>query len=267
MISWKDARLTRTTAALLAAAGVGSCWGDALDVSVNRIEQRALANARAPQFKMLAAEEKTQVGLTLGIARTHQPGGGGNTWTTPFQLDVAPAKTTWQFQVNGDGYTRVRAGGQTASGFADVGLLALHPITLGNSGAALIPGVGLTLPTGGDVGSRKLAEEVRLIGVLPFDQRWSGLAGGVLVHSEESRPGISQWTRIGLARVTYALAERSALKGTIKRGHTRGAGGVSFVDLEYDFPVGKVDTAVILTRGISSGPKATKLELNGTWNF
>lgn len=262
----RSQRMTRVGAAGLSAVLFALCGAaGAADVPLvlRRGDQAAIDLSRRGPPSFLATDAGAPAAVksvTLGVAHVNDQD-GGHALSMPYFLEYrGPA---WDL-ISGDGYSRGSSGSQRFSGFGDVSVLAQYPIGLSGSWI-LVPGLGLTLPVGGQVGSKHLGESGRLALVVSPSDRWTWAGVAVLSHSGGTPAGISSYATTGIARGQYDFGDGSQGIVLFTRTNVRGAGGSSALVLEYDFSIGSRPVALSAIQGLTAGKRSTTIELDLTF--
>jgi hypothetical protein len=231
-----------------------------MDQNTVRILRQDVADEVEP------APKELDKSLTVGLAYDRERG-GGHSVTTPFNVDWTRGR--WYFALSGDGYTRATGDGERRSGPADVSALASYAATMtlpGGQRIALAPEFELTFPTGGEVGSRRPAQDLGLS--LTYDRNpWSWIAKGTVFRDDEVHPDSSRYTtRIG-AKVKRTW-NRYAAFVMLQRSRTRGAADLTEAIAEFDFPlVERLDGAISVARSRRADNVSHLVEFDLSWSF
>lgn len=259
----------RSCRALSLLACLGATDLDALaadfPIGLRRADQAAVAMSRLARRADLAAlptppppppPEKT---IVVGLAWEHDQD-GSHAVTTPFLFDYLDGP--WEFAISGAGYTHAVSGDKTLSGVADVDLAGQYAFAVAD-GWSVTPGLGVTVPVGGEVGTRHLAETGQLLLAFSPDAQWTILAGGTVSHSGGAPPGVSAYSNAFLAKARYTSDATHVAFIAFKRSYTRGAGGSSTVIAEIDLPWATTKgVALSVSQGLSSGKRFTAIEFD-----
>lgn len=205
----------------------------------------------------------------------------GHSATTPFLVNYAPGN--WYFEISGDGYTRSVVDGVRGSGLADASLVASYLFGYGIAKGsakdpkyALVPELDVTLPTHGEVGSRRAS----LAGRLAFSyqiERWTWTLKGGLGHDGEApASGASRDTASLAAKTQYNWSAATYAVASVKRSIRSGADGKTQLHAELDFPlhhwtaddtVHKLTGTVGYGHLMASGQRGDALELDLVYAF
>jgi hypothetical protein len=243
--------------------GVSAAFGADFPIGLRRADLAAIAQSRprgqVDLVAMTVAAPPPIKSITLGLAYEDDQD-GSHALTTPFLLDYL--SDAWEFAVSGDGYTHATSSDKTLSDFGDVDLAAQYAFALAD-GWSVTPGLGFTLPAGGRVGTRHLAETGQMLAAFSPNAQWTILVGGFVRHSGDAPSGISAYSDAVLAKALYAWDNSHAAFVAFKRDHTRGDGGSSAVIAEVDFPSASTTGAAIsVSHGLSRGKRYTTIEFD-----
>ena len=208
--------------------------------------------------------------LTLGVAYTDAES-GEHRWSTPFEFRTRFNEGKTYFKLSGDGYvvSRPTAEDETdpASGLANVNVGIGHKLAEGWRGFA-----GLTIPTHGEVGSKRGRERVSLSYEHALWGQWSGLVKAQLVRFDaDPNPGESRYRRHGLVQLAYEFDEDTLALVQLERAHRPGVSSASAATFTYQMPIGKTAGGPLLginySRGLTEGLQDNTIELNVCLRF
>jgi hypothetical protein len=223
---------------------------------------------------LLAAQEQAERGrppvdqrLLLGVAYTDAES-GERRWAIPFEYRVRFNERRTYLKASGDGYVDSRSDEGDASGLANVNLAVTHRLAEGWRGT-----LGITLPTGGEVGSERGRERVGLSYERDLWERWSGLIKLQLVrYDADPEPGESRMRRQGLVQIAYTFDADTLALAQFERFHRPGVTSASVATLGYQMSVGRTASgpvvgALTFSRGLSEGLRDTTIELDVCLKF
>lgn len=210
-----------------------------------------------------AAAPKPTMTLSAGVAYDKDEA-DGKVVGMPLAFSYrTPGDKWWKVQVLGD-YGRATApGSPAAEGWSDITVNLLRPIAKGFTGS-----IGVGIPVGGDMGSKKWSQRAKLIHSGAIQGDWSYVVVGSLSHTQRNIPGVSDWSQSLYGEVDYDLGnDRTVLVG-LARGHTRGRRGATELSFGYDFPIREsLSGTLSLNRGLTSGFRHTGVGFDLTYTF
>jgi hypothetical protein len=205
--------------------------------------------------------------LLLGVAYTDAES-GEERWVTPFEYRVRFNEHKTYVKLSGDGYVDSRSAEGHATGLANVNVGVTHQLAAGLRGT-----LGVTVPTGGEVGSKQGRERVGLSYEHDLWERWTGLIKVQLVrYDADPDPGESRVRRQGLAQIAYTFDANTLALAQLERFYRPGVLSASAASVGYQMPVGRTAGGpllgvVTLSRGLSAGLHDTTLELDVCMRF
>jgi hypothetical protein len=245
--------------------------------SVNAAAQTSADRADVRELRrdgVLVAAEQAERGrrpvdqqLLLGVAYTDTES-GEQRWVTPFDYRLRFNQHKTYVKVSGDGYVDSRSDEGDASGLANVNVAVAHKFAEGWRGL-----LGVTLPTGGEVGSRQGRERVGVSYERDLWQRWSGLVKAQLVrYDADPDPGESRVRRQGLVQIAYSFDADTVALAQLERFYRPGVIGASVAALAYQMPIGRtaggpMHGIVTLSRGLSEGLHDNTIEFDVCLRF
>jgi hypothetical protein len=235
-------------------------------VSFGAAGQSALQDDRLGRDSAVAAQDRVErpqrdYKLQLGVAYT-EAAGGERTWATPFYFRARFNERRTFVKLTGDGYVASRSDEGRLEGIANVNASLVHRLAEGLRGE-----VGITIPTGGDAGSRRGRERVGMSYERTLSGPWTGLAGARLVrYDADPGPNESRIRRQGLLQLAYSFDASTLAFGQLERAYRPGVNSATAAAVGYQWPVGRSaagPTLAILTfaRGLSRGAHDSTLEL------
>jgi hypothetical protein len=205
--------------------------------------------------------------LHLGAAYTDAQS-GERVWATPFYFRVRFNQRRTFIKLTGDGYVASRSDEGRRDGIANVNASLVQRLAEGLRGE-----LGITVPTGGDAGSRRGRERLGLSYERTLSGPWTGLAGARLVrYDADPGPGESRIRRQGLLQLSYSFDASRLAFGQLERADRPGVSSATAAAVGYQWPVGRSaagPTLAILTfaRGLSRGAHDSTLELDFSFRF
>ncbi len=242
----------------------------AIDSLADRyIDRRVATEPSTPESRerALAGGTPDPGDNSVSIGLAYQRAAGANTVTTPYGLDLS--FNDWDFIVTGDGYSHTSGAGQGVDGFADVGVTAswTHKFETHWAGGASFT---LNAPTGGSVGSARASEGVKVkVAYLPTKEV-SIIVGGQLGRDEEAQAGVAEYSSFVLARMQYMPDHWRTIALGASMGHAAGAGQVTAVNAEYDFPIAPrmgLGGAFTATHTLAAGHSSNGVEFDLNFTF
>lgn len=215
-------------------------------------------------FKALAAIDWK---LTVGLAETHAENGERIT-STPFQLRARFNEGRTALKLTGSGYASVRSADGTATGLSDVNVMLTQLVT-----PELVAEAGVTVPSGGEVGSLEARKRAGAIYNHVFTPRWEGQVHGRLTYYDgELKPGVGRVRSQGLVQAAYNLdTPRSDVLFQLLRSYRANSTSGSAVAVAYEFPLEQRRRppmlALSFARGITSGAHDNSIELDISVRF
>jgi hypothetical protein len=204
--------------------------------------------------------------LLLGVAYTDAES-GETRWVTPFEYRVRFNERKTYIKISGDGYVDSRSGeGEDAghaTGLANVNIALVHRLAEGLRGT-----VGVTLPSGGEVGSQSGRERVGLSYEHDLWGRWSALLKAQLVrYDADPDPGESRIRRQLLAQAAYTFDADTLAFGQLERLYRPGVISASVVSVGYQMPIGRTAGGpmvgvVTYSHGLSEGLHDNTIEFD-----
>ncbi len=192
--------------------------------------------------------------VSFGLYRTRAPF-GARAVSAPLSLEHTPQGSSWAFSVSSN-YVRASAPGvPRLSGFTDVALDATRDL------GPFVGTIGLTVPTHGDVGSRRSGQYGLLAHGGQFTPAVSYAVVGSVNHSRSDVPGVSSWTKGIYADISIALVpKQQSVTFAMSRDHTAGSGGSTVASGSYLYAL-TPDTELRLKgdRGLTEGQRFTTL--------
>ncbi|NRF71534.1 hypothetical protein HLB44_31555 [Aquincola sp. S2] len=212
---------------------------------------------------VVAAEVSPINSMTIGASYLRMDG-DGSVRSTPFVLEHAPG--TWTLRLLGDGYSRVGAGADAASGWSDVSLFVARRYAIAEDWI-LMPHVQLTLPSRSDAGSEHASQDVGLLSIHPISNSLTLLGAAVLVRGGPPEVGASRYAKVGLAGARYAWTDATFAVLMFRRSLTRGAGDTA-ANLELDFPVyHRIGGILTASRGLTPGSRHRAIQFDLVFPF
>ena len=218
---------------------------------------------------LLSAQESAERGrppvdyrILLGAAYTDAES-GERRWATPFQLRVRFNERKSYLKFSGDGLVSSRSDEGELSGLANLHVVLGHRLAEGVRGWA-----GVTLPTGGEVGSSHGRIRVGASYEHEIYGPWSAQIKGQLVRfNADPEPGESRMRRQLLGQLVYGFDPYTLLLGQLERIYRPGVAGATIASLGYQKPIGRTAGGVTLgivtlSRGLSAGGHDTTIELD-----
>jgi hypothetical protein len=263
-----------TAVALLTCVATESVLAQSETDSAARVARDVRRDARdarrdAQVTRLLARDvqpEQPVADLTVGVAAARAED-DGHVVSTPIAFGYQTAGKTewWKFELKGDGYVKVRTpDAPSASGLGDLAFNVYHWLS-----PQLIGGLGLGIPSHGEVGSRDWSENAKLVFHGDFgSSRWSYLLIGIAAHLHGAAAGTGSVSEALYGELDYNIGDRQTMLVNLSRGHQRGARGVTVFGLEYDFPIAKKwDGKLGASRGLTRGARDTGVEFDVTYTF
>ena len=215
-------------------------------------------------FKAVAAIDWK---LTLGLAETHAESGDRIT-STPFQLRARFNEGRTALKLTGSGYASVRSADGAATGPSDVNVMLTQLVAPGLVGEA-----GVTVPSGGEVGSLNARKRAGAIYNYAFTSRWEGQVHGRLTYYDgELKPGVGRVRSQGLVQAAYNLdTPHSDVLFQLLRSYRANATSGSAVAVAYEFALEQRRrppmAAISFAHGITSGAHDNSVEFDVSVRF
>lgn len=204
--------------------------------------------------------------LLLGAAYTGAES-GERRWATPFEFRARFNDNKTYFKLSGDGYvvSQPTAGDETdaASGLANVNVGIGHRLAESWRGF-----VGLTIPTHGEVGSKRGRERASLSYEHGLWDKWSGLIKAQIVRFDaDPAPHESRFRYHGLVQLAYNFEPNTLALAQLERAHRPGVSSASAVTFTYQMPIGRTAGGPLLglvnySRGLTEGVRDHTIELD-----
>jgi hypothetical protein len=223
---------------------------------------------------LLTAQEVAERGhppvdyrLLLGAAYTDAES-GERRWATPFQFRARFNDRKTFFKVSGDGYVDSRSDDGHATGLANVNAGISHRLAQGLRGA-----LGITIPTGGEVGSKRGRERVGASYEHALWGKWSGALEAQLVrYDADPGPDESRVRRQGLAQIAYSFDSFTLALAQLERVYRPGVSSASVAAFGYGMPIGRTAGGVMvgvvtLSHGVTAGVHDNTIELDVCLRF
>lgn len=193
------------------------------------------------------AEDGTKV-LSMPVALTYQP------------FEASP----WILAVSGAAHTRITSpAAPPTEGLADVTFELTRSLP-----ESFFATLGVTVPTGGEVGSTTARQTVALLRLGELGKGWSYVGLVALQRSNRLNQGLGRTAQTLYGRLHRDVGDGCTLYVSGARWYQRGAGGLTDLGLGYTFPVAdKAGAALELTRGITRGARHTGVSLTLTFVF
>lgn len=156
----------------------------------------------------------------------------------------------------------------SASGLANVNVGIGHRLAEGWRGF-----VGLTIPTDGEVGSRRGRERVSLSYERGLWDKWSALIKAQVVRFDaDPGPGESRYRRHGLVQLVYNFGSETLALAQLERAHRPGVSSAGAATFTYQRPVGRTAGGSLLgivnySRGLTEGVRDNTVELDVCLRF
>jgi hypothetical protein len=216
---------------------------------------------------LVTAQERTEphpldYRAILGVAYTDAES-GETRWATPFQLRARFNERKTFVKLSGDGYVASDLGESRLSGLANLNLWLGHQLAEGWRGAA-----GITLPTGGEVGSERGRERVALSYERALWGAWSGGIEAQLVRYEaDPAPGESRVRRQLLGQVAYDFGSSRLAIAQLEHSHRPGVLSATVATVVYQWAIGRSAAGpmlgvVSLSHGLSTGWEDDTIEFD-----
>lgn len=205
--------------------------------------------------------------LLVGAAYTDAES-GERRWSTPFYFRARFNERRSFFKLTGDGYVDSRSADGRLDGIANLNASLVQRLAAGLRGE-----LGVTIPTGGEVGSRRGRERAGLSYEGTLSGPWSALVGARLVRFDaDPGPGESRIRRQGLVQLAYNFDPSTLALAQLERAYRPGVSSASAAAVGYQWPVGRTaagPTLAIVTfaRGLSRGAHDRALELDLSFRF
>ncbi len=217
------------------------------------------------------AAPKVVYDLSLGVAYTRADGGGGHGWATPFDASATFNEKKTSIRVNGDGFARNSAGGESESGWSDVSVSATHRVYKDDNSNAKL-GLGFKVGAGGSVGSDTDAFFLTASYSRKLDLHWGASASAKLRKDLNHVPaGTSPYVYSGGLQVVYGFDEGKGVSSAfaqLGRALRKGGSGSSFAVVGAEFAAfGKWTPTVSVAKGLTRGGRDTTLELDLSTQF
>jgi hypothetical protein len=206
--------------------------------------------------------------LLLGLAYTDAQS-GEERWATPFQFRVRFNEHKTYFKVSGDGYvdSRSEAEGEL-SGIANLNLWLGRSFAEGWRGA-----LGVTVPTGGEVGSERGRERASLSYERELWRSWSAMIQAQLVYFNAApEEGDSRVRRQLLGQLAYAFDPLTLAFAQLERAYRPGVSAATVASAGYQMPIGRTAGGAVLgiasfAHGLTAGVRDNTLEIDVCWRF
>jgi hypothetical protein len=231
-----------------------------------RAEVRELRRDGVLTAQEIAEPRPVDYKLLLGVAYTDAES-GERRWATPFEFRARFNERKTYFKLSGDGYvvSSPAADDETdpASGLANVNVGIGHRLAEGWRGF-----VGLTIPTHGEVGSKRGRERVSLSYEHALWGRWSGLVKAQLVRFDaDPEPDESRYRRQGLVQLAYSFDPFTLALVELERAVRPGVSSASAVTFSYQMPIGRTAGGPLLgiasfSHGLTAGVQDNTIELD-----
>jgi hypothetical protein len=260
-------RSTSSLLSLCLLGGTCSAWSLGEADFASRLARQSMEAAQRPagQKALLSTRAEGPVlELRAGLARDRAEGGATAT-STPLALSYQPSATSpWTFEVSGAGYTRATTPhGPAVDGLADVSVDVSRSLP-----GSFIAVLGVTVPTGGEVGSTTASQHLSLLRIGGLGKDWSYLWLTDVQRSNRRDEGLARTAQTLYGEADYDAGEGRTLFFSAVRWHRRGAGGVTDLGVGYTFPVAASSLATLgLSRGISQDAKHTGLSFKVKHSF
>lgn len=209
--------------------------------------------------------------LLLGAAYTDAES-GERRWATPFEFRVRFNDNQTYFKLSGDGYVVSTPPAEdetdSASGLANVNVGIGHRLAEHWRGF-----VGLTIPTHGEVGSKRGRERVSLSYDRGLWDKWSGLIKAQIVRFDaDPGPDESRYRYHGLVQLAYNFDPETLALVQLERAHRPGVSSASAATFTYQMPIGKTAGGPLLgiinySRGLTEGVRDNTFEIDVCLRF
>ena len=242
--------------------------------SVERAERAEVRELRRDSLltaQEIAEPRPVDYKLLLGAAYTDAES-GETRWATPFEFRARFNDRKTYFKLSGDGYvvSSPAADDETdpASGVANVNVGIGHRLAEGWRGF-----VGLTIPTHGEVGSKRGRERVSLSYERALWGQWSGLIKAQIVRFDaDPEPDESRYRRQGLVQLAYAFDPLTLALVELERAVRPGVSSASAATFSYQMPIGRTAGGPLLgivsfSRGLTEGARDNTIELDVCLRF
>jgi len=236
-----------------------------------RAEVRELRRDSVLTAQEVAEPRAVDYKLLLGVAYTDAES-GERRWATPFEFRARFNERKSYFKLSGDGYvvSRPAAEDETdpASGLANVNVGIGHRLAEGWRGF-----VGLTIPTHGEVGSKRGRERVSLSYEDTLWRQWSGMIKAQLVRFDaDPQPHESRYRRQGLVQLVYNFDPSTLALIQLERAVRPGVSSGSAATFSYQMPIGRTAGGPVLgigsfSRGLTAGAHDNTIELDVCLRF
>jgi hypothetical protein len=262
--------------AIIVLAGPATAVAQVSEALIERLEARTFqAETRMLETQKIlsvtAKEPTKRWDTTIGLAFTDTES-GGKTWTTPFVATRTLDNPRNRLRFSGPGILDTESnGGASKSGIGDVSVAlvrTLHAPPADQRGTSFSGDVALTVPTGGDVGSKNAKERIGGTVRTPLSAKWDGTGSlKVTRHSGELRPGFGRTSQSALLQGAYSFTKVETATFQLQRNYRDGVGGTNALTGAYNFPLGGAVAGVSYARGLTAGARDNTVQLDMSFKW
>lgn len=231
-------------------------------------ESRAIDRADTQRFRIMAldgSKPRTEWELSLGGTYTRGEGDIRESSGDVALTATLPGGTVF---LMASGYVRSRGDGETARGAGDVILKVIHPLGAAGGGNFL-GSIGVIVPTGTEVSSGHSTQSAAVYYAHSLGESLSGLFVLQGAHTNiPLPPSLSRTSYSFTSKITGSPAESTKAWLRYSAAHRDGAKTKQEIAAAWEHaltPSRGVSLAV--TRGLTSGARATSVEASFSWAF
>ena len=248
---------------LVANIAEGATSSSANDSSLNRLLR---GDALGPQRLLRLRDIETspwEFDFGLSFTDPEQP---GDAWETPVSLDYSfDANDILTFST---GYVRQNDGSEDSSGADDFGVSYRHDFQPVCEVCSEVLVAGVTVPSGGSVGSNTAKQFLKLGIGYALSTEWTIGASATAIHINNPDPGVSETGGRYVVNLQKGFANQSAFVVRLLQDERDGEDATTTAEIEYDFPLGTLlSGALVVDQGLTSDHRDTYAEFDLAYKF
>ena len=257
--------------AIIVLAGPATAVAQVSEALVERLEARTFqAETRMLETQeILAVTDQAPEKWEASVGLAYTDGESGTqTWVTPFVVSRAFNNERSTFRFSGPGVVDTESNGASKSGIGDVTAALVHTLYKGQGGAVLSGDLALTVPTGGDVGSKNAKERIGGSFRRPLSENWTGTGSlKVTRHNGTLRAGVGRTSQSALLQGSYKFSKVRKAIVQLQRSYREGVGGTNALAGTYGFPIGGFAGSVSYSRGLTAGARDNSIQFDLGFKF